>query len=206
MPDDSRKWIEDASRGDVSAVDALLERHLPALNAYVRLRSGKLLRDRESSADLVQSVCREVLENLDRYRYRGEAEFRRWLYTTAARKIVDRVQYYKAQKRDVGREVRIDGPSAFGVGAAAAMAAGYRGLSTPSRHLMTAEEIHRIESAFEQLPEEYREVILLARIVGLSRAEIGEQMGRSDVAVRALLHRALADLAERLDDEAPASA
>jgi hypothetical protein len=43
-----------------------------------------------------------------------------------------------------------------------------------------------------------REVIALAKIAGLSRAEIGERMGRSETAVRTLLHRALADLAERL--------
>ena len=42
------------------------------------------------------------------------------------------------------------------------------------------------------MPEEYREVITLAHLVGLSRAEIALQMGKSEGAVRVLLHRALA--------------
>jgi DNA-directed RNA polymerase specialized sigma24 family protein len=43
-------------------------------------------------------------------------------------------------------------------------------------------------------------VISLAHIVGLSRAEIAERMGRTDGAVRTLLWRGLATLAELVDD------
>ena len=67
---------------------------------------------------------------------------------------------------------------------------------------MAREELERIESAFDRLPEEYREVITLARIAGLSRAEIAERMGRREGAVRTLLSRALARLAELLDERA----
>lgn len=63
---------------------------------------------------------------------------------------------------------------------------------------MAREECEQLESAFERLPGEYREVLLLARIVGLSRAEIGERMGRSEGAARALLFRAQARLASLL--------
>ena len=63
---------------------------------------------------------------------------------------------------------------------------------------MARESSERLESAFEHLPDEYREVLLLARIVGLSRAEIGEKMQRSENAVRSLLFRAQAKLASLL--------
>jgi DNA-directed RNA polymerase specialized sigma24 family protein len=43
-------------------------------------------------------------------------------------------------------------------------------------------------------------VISLARIVGLSHAEIAKEMGRSEGAVRTLLSRALARLATLLDE------
>ena len=48
------------------------------------------------------------------------------------------------------------------------------------------------------LPDEYRQVILLARIVGLSHADLAREMGRSETAVRTLLHRALARLAREM--------
>ncbi len=66
---------------------------------------------------------------------------------------------------------------------------------------MLRETIDLIERAFEELPDDHRQVILLARLVGLSRKEIADEMGRSEVAVRNLLSRALSQLAEILDRE-----
>jgi RNA polymerase sigma factor (sigma-70 family) len=48
-------------------------------------------------------------------------------------------------------------------------------------------------------PENYREVITLSRVVGLSHREIGEQIGKNEGAVRVLLHRALARLGRLMD-------
>jgi RNA polymerase sigma factor (sigma-70 family) len=60
---------------------------------------------------------------------------------------------------------------------------------------MTAEELERLEAAFDRLPDDYREVITLARLVGLPLAAIGRQMGgRSEGAVSMLLARALTRL------------
>ena len=41
-----------------------------------------MLRAMESTSDIVQSVCREILQHKDRFQYPGEDGFRRWLYTT----------------------------------------------------------------------------------------------------------------------------
>jgi DNA-directed RNA polymerase specialized sigma24 family protein len=51
--------------GDQLAIEALLERHLPGLRAFVRLRAGPAVRTRESTTDVVQSACREVLAHFD---------------------------------------------------------------------------------------------------------------------------------------------
>ena len=66
------------------------------------------------------------------------------------------------------------------------------------RPALSAGLLQRIERAFEQMPEEYREVITLAHLVGLSRAEIAQQLGKSEGAVRVLLHRALARMSSIL--------
>jgi RNA polymerase sigma factor (sigma-70 family) len=59
---------------------------------------------------------------------------------------------------------------------------------------MVREEVERVEEAFDELTPEHREVLTLAHVLGLSRREIGEQMGKSEEAVRALLHRAMVRL------------
>jgi RNA polymerase sigma-70 factor (ECF subfamily) len=185
-----------AARGERAAVDALLARYLPELRAFVRLRAGPLIRAHESSSDLVQSTCREVLEHMDRFRFPSESAFRHWLFTTALRKISNRRDYWTAGKRAAPRPA--DGRPADGSLADEAVVQAYASFSTPSRHAIAREEMERIEAAFEQLSDEHREVITLARVAGLSRKEIAEQMGRSEVAVRALLHRALGQLSDLL--------
>src|SRR5882672_10317441 len=196
---DPRSLVDSASRGDAMAVATLLERYLPGLNAFVRLRAGPLLRARESSSDLVQSVCREVLEHVDRFQYRSEGLFKQWLFTTAARKIADRADYVQAQRRDVRREVALDAASASSSSPDAWLADAFRSLVTPSRELIARDELVATERALLELPDDHREVIVLARVVGLSAREIGESMNRSESAVRSLLHRALADLCERVE-------
>jgi RNA polymerase sigma-70 factor, ECF subfamily len=201
---DPRTLVDSASRGDAAAVEALLERYLPGLSAFVRLRAGPLLRARESSSDLVQSVCREVLEHVDRYQYKSEGLFKQWLFTTAARKIADRCDHVQAQRRDVRREVALDAAAADPAASAPGwFADACRSLVTPSRELIAREEVAATERALLALADDHREVILLARVVGLSAKEIGEQMNRSESAVRSLLHRALAELCELVERDLP---
>lgn len=177
----------------------LLQRCLPELRAFVRLNSGKLLRSKESCADLVQSACREALENAEQFAYGGEAGFRRWLFKTALRKIAHRADYWRAEMRDVAREEAVDDATD-----AHDLLACYRAFYTPSQHAVAREELQRVEAAFDRLPDNYRQVIVLCKIVGLSRAEAGQEMGKTELAVRTLLSRALAQLAEDLVVPPPA--
>lgn len=185
------------ARSDDPDVEALLAQHLPGLRGFIRLRSGPQLRSLEETTDLVQSVCREILQHRDRFRFPDEDGFRRWLYTTALRKIGHRAQHYRAQKRDAGRTVSLDGARA----SAEELLDGYSRVCTPSQVVQAREQVSRIEAAFDRLPEDYREVITLARIAGLSHAEIADRMGRTVKAARSLLFRALERLSELLGDE-----
>ncbi|MFM7281466.1 MAG: RNA polymerase sigma factor, partial [Planctomycetia bacterium] len=78
---------------------------------------------------------------------------------------------------------------------------GYAGLVTPSRHAAAREDLARAEAALAKLSEEHREIILLSRVVGLSHAQIAERTGKSEVAARSLLHRALAKMAAEMGTE-----
>ncbi len=184
---------------DPADVASLLERHLPVLQAFVRMRAGKRLLQHESSADLAQSICRELLVHSDRFRHRGESEFRRWLYTTASRKIANRHRFYRQQRRDVARAVAPAAASDV-ESADPRFLEAYRKVSSPSGKMIAAEEMARLENALSTLSEDRREVILLSRMAGLSHREIARHMERSEVACRLLLHRALAELSELLEE------
>lgn len=190
--DDERQLAERAAEGDVAAVEQLVARHLPALRAYARLRQGPALSARESSSDVVQSVCRELFAGLDGFRWQGPAAFRGWLYTATRRKLADRAEHLGAAKRDVARE---------DPGGDAALAAAYARLATPSQQVLGQEFLARVEAAFAALPENWREAVVLSRLVGLSHAEIATRLERSEGSVRNLVSRGLARLAEALADD-----
>jgi RNA polymerase sigma-70 factor, ECF subfamily len=186
----SRALCERACRGDATAVDSLLHQHLPGLRAYIRMKAGPRLLALESSSDLAQSVCRDVLQDIGRFQYPGESGFRKWLFTTALRKIADRYEYYTAAKRDVRKDASTAGDDA--------VLDACRGFYTPSGQAAAREELERLQTALQSLDEEKREVIVLSRLVGSSHAEIAADLGKSEVAVRKLLSRALAELADRM--------
>ena len=193
MEQDTASLAERAAAGDAGAVEILLTRHLPDLRAFVRVHMSRELRARESSSDLVQSVCREVLQHIGRFRHPSEGAFKHWLFTSALRKISNRARSLGRRKREVGRE--------RSTGQESSLAAVYARISSPSRIAGRLEDAERLESALDELTDEQREVLVLAHLVGLSRGEIAEKLGKSEVAVRGLLHRAMARLAVLLGSQ-----
>ncbi len=196
MSGSDQQLYERASRGDDHAVEALLERHLPGLRTYVRHNVSPGVLAKESSSDLVQSVCREVLQNIDNFQYQGEAAFRSWLYQAALRKLIDRQRYYKAEKRDAGREAALEYSSELSSQAASVLAASLAG--SPSSDAILREEIGRLELAFSQLEGSDREIIHLVYVRGLTHAQVASQLGCTEVASRKQLSRALARLSKRI--------
>ncbi len=191
--DSAEELILRARGGDRAAREALVAQHLPALRGFVRLRIGRALRSREESVDLVQSICGEALADLAGFEYRGPQSFRHWLLRRAENKIRARGRFWSRARRTRTREAPAAGPDAQDLREVA-------GGLTPSREAASREELERLETAFTGLPDDYRRVILLARVAGLSHEEIAEEMGRTPVATRTLLSRALSRLATALED------
>lgn len=191
-PERIQSLTEAAALGDRTALEDLLAHYLPDLQAFVRLRTDPQLRQRLSSADLVQSVCKEALQKASRFQYPDEAAFRRWLFTTALRKIHDRRDFHLAEKRNAQRE------AALKDGQDRAVLDCYANFTSPSQAAVAREELERIESVIDDMTDDYRRVIILSKVVGLNRSQIAKEMGRSEGAIRMLLHRALAELVARL--------
>jgi RNA polymerase sigma-70 factor (ECF subfamily) len=186
--------VTQALSGEPPAVQSLLIRHLPKLEAYVRLKAGAAVRSRESLSDVVQSVCVEVLRDAGTFEYRGEPEFTHWLCRQALHKIINKQQFHTAAKRDLNREItpRDDQHSYLDC---------YRTVITPSQVAVGREHWEAFEAAFDQLPDDYREAVTLRRVVGLSYADIATQTGRSEGAVRNLVYRGIARLSTLLDKQ-----
>ena len=183
-----------AAERDEQALEQLLARNLPPLRVYVRAHLGPELRAYESVSDLVQSTCREILRRQDQFQHPTEGAFRRWLFTTAQRKISNRLEQLRAERRGGGarRVADTEAPDP------AEMLPVYERFSSPSHQAELRDEIARVESALDRLDPEERQVVLQAHVVGLSRAEIAAELGKSEGATRMLLHRALARLSTHL--------
>ncbi len=170
-----------------------LAANLPVLEAFVEQRVGAALRAHESCRDVVQSVCRGLVEDASRLRFDDDAAFRAWLFRAAAHKVSDRARHYGRKKRDVQRVVG----GSLGLELAAAFNG--PGSPSPSAALISAEEVARIEAAFAALGADHREVITLARLAKLPLNQVGEMMGgRSPAAISMLLGRALTALDDLL--------
>lgn len=204
---DEKELSHRATRGDPVAVDELLVRHLGGLRAYVRLNVGPAIRAKESESDLVQSVCREILNDAADFRWEGEAAFRRWLYQTALRKILDRAKFYGRERRDLLRERAVES-----VGGLANLVESpfYVRMCSPSENAMAEERVRAIERAFDRLNERDREIVTLSRVCGLSTAELAAHFKEDEHYARTMLSRALARLARELQkvdgDDDPESA
>jgi len=194
MVGDLRKTAIKARAGDAAAFDTLFERAMPHLLAFLRVQVGGVVSARESVHDLAQSVCREVLEDIDELHGATEEEFRNWLLLQARRKVLDRYRYLTRKQRDAAREA-----IACSDEEAHSMLDCYATFCTPSRVAAARDELLRVEAAIAQLPDNQREAVAMSRIMELDYAEIADRLHCTESAVRGLVARGLANLALLLE-------
>ena len=194
---DLRDSILAAQQGDAPSLQSLFGRNLPQLIAFLRVRMGRLVSAKESVHDLAQSVCREVLQDLDDFEYRGDEAFRKYLFVQATRKILDKKKFYTRDRRDAAREVDVFANRDEGDQRESLLGA-YKSIYSPTKIADGNEFLERIEDALTELPEAQRDAIALTRMMGLSTAEAAEQLGTTDAGVRGLVARGLARLSMRM--------
>lgn len=188
-----------AQEENTVARDALFARYSDRVLDIVRirLRAGNKLRRKEDSQDLMQQALMQALAGLGSFEMHDESSLIRWLSRVVENVILDRLQYYDAQKRDMEREVspQATGPS-DGRTRTFDPRAGERGPATELRH----EEQHSIvRECLASLPERYREVILMRDYENAPWPEIVERLGPPNEQAARMLHvRAVAKLGEAL--------
>lgn len=184
--DDEVDLIARAKAGDNAARDELFRRHFDGVHAWVRLKRSDFLKERESSMDVVQSMFRVVLGDLERFEYRGPNSFRNWLLTYAENKLRNREQFFRAARREPGRETD------------ESLSQLYASVCSPTRVLGAREQVEQFERAFARLAAGDQQMILLSRFEGLSHAEIAARLGTTEAASKKALSRAMVRLASRM--------
>jgi len=182
-----------AKEGDQPAINQLCRIYGERVRRIIRFRLDTKLRPKLDSIDLVQDALILALGGLKDFTYRNEGDFLRWLSMIAENKLYDILKKFHADKRDIHKEIsfkqegsRTDG---WFCGAAEPI-----DTTTPSVIMRKKEALDRLEKALDTLKPEYKEVIVLKKIEGLSHAEIAERLGKSINAVPMLLFRAMAAL------------
>jgi RNA polymerase sigma-70 factor (ECF subfamily) len=182
-----------AKEGDPSALNHLYSVYAERVRWMVRFRMNKELRSKLESMDIVQDTLIHALNGLEGFTYKNEGDFVRWLSKIAENELRGNLRKLHADKRDIRKDVRLNENRSRAEG-------GYTGIpapmdaTTPSVILSKRNELARLEKAIDELKPEYREVIILTKIDGLSYNEMGQRLGKSDEAIRKLVSRAMAEL------------
>jgi RNA polymerase sigma-70 factor (ECF subfamily) len=179
-----------AKDGDKTALNRLYTVYGERVRWIVRFRMSKELRSKLESMDLVQDTLLHALGRLDDFTYKNEGDFVRWLSKIAENELRGSLKKLHADKRDIRREVPLEG---YGPTTKSRPARNLDpiGTTTPSVIMSRKEDLSKLEQAIDQLKPEYKEVIVLAKIDGLSYKEMGERLGKSTDAVGMLLSRAM---------------
>lgn len=180
-----------ARSGDGTAIGevcTLLQNYL-LLAAEQRL--GRDIQPKVAASDIVQLSLLEAHQEFSSFRGSSEAEVRIWLIRILEHNLIDSTRQFRGtQQRDVSREMPL------GIGESRPDIAGpHRTASSILRRRETDEEMYR---AVAQLPDRRRQVVELRHRDGRSYAEIGRELGISEVTARKLWSRAVEQLRSKL--------
>ena len=189
----TQQLITMAQGGNNDALDQLCGIYGERVRRIVRFRMGPELRHQLESMDLVQEALFEAVKDLEDFRYSSEGDFLRWLSSIVENTIRDNVDRMHAAKRDVRRQISLDrlaSPTNHpGLDAHIPVAT-----TTPSVVLSLREDLDKLEKSMDKLKPQYREVLVLAKIEGLSCKEIAARQNKNPAAVAMSLSRAIVAL------------
>ena len=172
-PPDDRTLARDA-RTNRDAFAQLYRRHADRVYRYLLVRLG----DQHLAQDVTAQTFLAALERLATYR--GDGEFISWLLAIARNKAADAL---RSRQTTLPLEAAADVES----------------LQAPVEQVVeTRLRLDEVARALRSIAPERAEALALRVVGGLSAAEAGVVMGKSEAAVKMLVSRAIHDLRERL--------
>ncbi len=184
-----------ARNGSPEALGQLLEGFRQYLLLVANRQLPPDLRPKVGASDLVQETFLEAQRDFAQFHGLNEDELRAWLARILLNNLANVTRQYRATgMRQIGREVslgeasldELDSPGATRV-------------ESPDARVIAQDETNELERALEQLPEHYRQVILLRHREHQAFEAIGQRLGRSAEAARKLWARAVQQLQQILE-------
>jgi RNA polymerase sigma-70 factor, ECF subfamily len=160
--------IRSAKSGDAAALEKLLSQIAPSIQRF----GARMCRNGHDADDVLQDTLMTVLGHL--HEFEGRSSFTSWVFTltrTACNRRRRGLKNQPAEPLDAALNQNAEG-------------------STPEQGAGDREMSQILEQALEELPEEYREVILLRDVESLTAPEAAESLGISVEALKSRLHRA----------------
>src|SRR5712692_9883843 len=182
-----------ARTGSGPDLGQLLELYRKYLVLLARLQIGRRLQGKVDAADLVQDTFLHAHRDFAQFRGTTEEELLSWLRQILSARLTDLIRHYLGAKR---RDVRLE--RELGIELDESSRVLDQGLvaphSSPSQQAARREQAVLLADALGRLPEDYREVIILRQMEGLSFPDVAWRMGKTVKSVEKLWMRALARL------------
>jgi RNA polymerase sigma-70 factor (ECF subfamily) len=193
MTDGPEQLLREARAGDGATLGRLLEQYRRYLALIANVQIGQRLRGKVDASDVVQETFLEAHRNFGRFRGTSEGELVRWLRQILAANLADLLRrYLGTQGRDVRLEREIEGALDR---SSVLLDRGLVALGpSPSQLASHREQAVLLADALSELPDDYREVLVLRHLEGLTFPEVAGRMGRSLDSVEKLWMRGLARL------------
>jgi RNA polymerase sigma-70 factor (ECF subfamily) len=190
-----------AREGDGAVLGELFELYRNYLELLARLQIGRRLQSKVDAADLVQETFLAAHDNFDQFRGTTEAELAGWLRQILASRLAKLIRrFYGTSRRDVRLERRLT----------TELEQSSRDLdrnlecpeSSPSERAARREQAVLLADTLRKLPDDYREVLILHHLEGLTMPEVARKLNRSLDSVKNVWLRALARLRRLAEEDA----
>jgi len=180
------------------AVQVDVEQFREYLRLLGRMQIDHRLAGKVDISGVVQETLLEAHQQQSAWASLGEEEQLAWIRRAFANNLLDQVRKFRAQSRDVSRELPIDQALEFSASRINDWLAAEQ--TSPSQHAIRKEQALRLAKALACLPPVQREAIELHHLQGQTLEETGRQMDRTKGAVAALIYRGTRRLRELLGD------